>query len=153
MKNYHETDLQLAFCKWVNANYPEDTFVRHEREQKRTPYMQNLFSIMNKGIDKLPDFEAFIGNGFYIEFKAPGKKWLQRDGKTVKKEYANQYRNHLILWSMGRCVWFCNDLEDAKKLYFDFKDGYMHGRQDYLLPTSQEDINNAIADEFFNRMG
>lgn len=147
--NHTETDLQLAFCKWVNKTYPEDTFVRHEREQKRTPYMQNLFNIMNKGIDKLPDFEAFIGNGFYIEFKAPGKKWLQRDGKTVKKEYADQYRNHLKLWGMGRSVWFCNDLLRAQWLYTAFKQGYIDDQQIYELPKNDLDRAEEQAKKFF----
>lgn len=148
---HEEADLHLAFCKWVKKTYPEDNFIRHEREGKRSAYMQNLFKVYNNGIDKLPDFEALIGDGFYIEFKKPGEKWLLKDGKTVKPSYAGQYKTHKLLWDLGRCVWFCNDLEVAKGLYGAYKSGLIPKQQNYLLPLSDVDVKSSTADNFLDK--
>jgi len=154
---HEEADLQRAFCKKIKKLYPDDSFLRHEREGKRTPFMQNLFNDMNHGIDKLPDFEGLITNeaytGFYIEFKKPGEKWLLKDGITVKPQYANQYRCHLLLRSMGRAVWFCNHIEIGLMLYEGFKNNLTYPLQDYLLPVGDAEKNALIADDFFEGRG
>lgn len=151
---HEEANLHLSFCKWVKSTYPQDNFIRHEREGKRSLYMQNLFKVYNNGIDKLPDFEALIRNdqysGFYIEFKKPGEKWLLKDCKTVKPQYAGQYKTHHELKKLGRALYFSNDLEHAKSLYIAFKENRTLPMQEYELPIDKTEL---AADEFLTQYG
>jgi len=153
-RKHEEADLHLSFCKWVKKNHPQDQFVRHEREQRRSGFMQGLFKAYNSDLDKLPDFEALITNefatGLYFEFKKPGTKLTLKDNVTIKPEYANQYSLHCYLWSIGRAVWFVSDLDVAKTLYTQFKQGFIEDRQVFKLPVSKSDQS---ADEFFNERG
>ncbi len=151
-RKHEESTLHATFCKWLHKEYPELQFVRHEREKKRSWFMQMLFKVLNSDIDKLPDFELLqngrgingyscglpvytIFCGLYIEFKKPGEKWLLRDGKTVKPEYANQYKFHIFAWTIGRPTYFCNDLEDAKRIVVAYLAGTPLPKQEYDLPS------------------
>lgn len=171
-----ESTLHLQFCKWVRddlpkehpnlANYPLQ-FVRHEREKFRSKYSGNLMKIYNSDWDKLPDFEGLFQSGIikpshqlllgfnhafglYIEFKRPGRTITLADGITIKSEFLMQYRCHMHLWSIGRCAYFCNDLEEAKKLLTDYLAGNPRPMQKFVVPVSKSDKQ---ADEFFGQFG
>lgn len=145
---HEESDLHLKFCKWVKKEYPGLQFVRHEREQKRSFYMQNLMQVYNSDEDKLPDFEllqpsamipyqekAWHYHRLYIEFKKPGESWLMADGKTVKKPYRGQAARHQAFWDIGSCAYFCNDLQDAKILFELYIIGTPRPKQVYIIPV------------------
>lgn len=157
---HQEADLHLAFCKWVKKEYPHLQFVRHEREKQRSAYMQNLMRCYNSDIDKLPDFELLdrsgslkigwynepgkglvyyspnmaqqIYYGLYIEFKRPSRTWVNRDN-SIRSDCKAQYATHCHLWSIGRCAYFCNDLEDAKAILRDYLAGSPKPKQNYLI--------------------
>lgn len=142
-RKHEESTLHATFCKWLHKEYPELQFVRHEREKKRSYFMQMLFKVFNGDIDKLPDFEGLFASGFiidgeggffrhglYIEFKKPGEKWLTKDGK-IKPQYDHQYKCHQFLWSIGRCAYFCNDMEDAKNIVIKYLEGNPLPKQVY----------------------
>ena len=120
VRKHEESDLHLSFCKWVKLQYPHLQFIRHERESKRSPFMQNLFRIYNSDNDKMPDFELLHPSGryhrLYIEFKKPGTKITLRDGKTIKPEYKDQYKRHIQFWCEESCAYFCDDLLIAMEL-------------------------------------
>lgn len=132
---HHEADLHLAFCKWVKLQYPNDQFIRHEREGKRSWYMQNLFKIYNSDLDKMPDFEClepvfkevgleqYFYCRLYIEFKRPGTTLTLKDGVTIKPEYSEQYRRHVRFWEQNSPAYFCSDLDHAIELYNAYKVG------------------------------
>lgn len=142
-KTYKEADLHLSFCKWLKKEYPELSFVRHEKEGKRSKYMQSLILQYNS-IDGIADFELIERvepyNGLYIEFKKPGEKWVQRDGVTVKKDYEHQYRFHMNAWDIGRCAYFCNDFLEAKCIL----QAYLTGR-----PLPKQILQLNIVDDGF----
>jgi len=120
VRKHEESDLHLSFCKEVKKDYPHLQFIRHEREGKRSPFMQNLFRIYNSDNDKMPDFELLHPAGryhrLYIEFKKPGTKITLRDGKTIKPEYKDQYKRHIQFWCEESCAYFCDDLLIAMEL-------------------------------------
>lgn len=120
-KTYKEADLHLKFCRWVKKWYPDLKFIRHEKEGKRTKYMQNLILVYNN-LDGIPDWELVHSPGFYIEFKKPGETWMLKTG-VIKKQYQHQYECHKYLWSIGRFAYFCNDFEEAKQLLKDYLAG------------------------------
>lgn len=128
-----ESTLHLTFCKWVRATYPTLQFVRHEREKQRSYQSQNMMQVYNSVDMKLPDFEllAFSGRpyesgfrylGLYIEFKKPGRAIRLQNGKLAA-DLHEQYNCHLHLWNIGRCAYFCNDLEDAKVILINYLAG------------------------------
>lgn len=149
-RKHAESTLHLTFCKWVRKTYPELKFVRHEREKSRSYGSQNLMQVYNN-LDGLPDMEIFtvsgllrnsfrvdnnvmfVYTGLYLEFKKPGENWLLRDGKTVKPSYAHQYACHQHLWSIGRCAYFANDLETAKKILISYLNGTPIAKQEYIV--------------------
>ena len=132
---HHEADLHLAFCKWVKLTYPNDQFIRHEREGKRSFYMQNLFKQYNSDLDKMPDFELLepslqdyrLGNIFYhrlyIEFKRPGTILTLKDGITIKPEYSEQYKRHKRFWEQNSPAYFCSSLDHAIEIFNAYKVG------------------------------
>lgn len=150
-RKHEEADLHLLFCKWVKLQYPNDQFVRHEREGKRSFYMQNLFKVYNSDLDKMPDFELLEPSGLthvampkgshcgyyyhndkpatytyyrlYIEFKRPGTTLTLRDGITIKPEYKEQYKRHVRFWEQNSPAYFCSDFDEACKLYRAYKEG------------------------------
>lgn len=153
--SHEEADLHLAFCKWVRKEYPNDQFIRHEREGKRSPFMQNLFGIYNSDLDKMPDFELLepshrydINAGYgnievayrylrlYIEFKRPGTILTLRDCITIKSEYLMQYKRHIRFWEQNSVAYFCSDLEVAKELFKAYKDGRPLAMQVFGWPGS-----------------
>lgn len=127
VRKHEESDLHLAFCKWVRLQYPNDEFIRHEREKARSPFLQNLFKIYNSGNDKMPDFELLHPSGkyhrLYIEFKKPGTKLTLKDNATIKTEFADQYKRHRAFWNENSPAYFCNSFEDACELYKSYKSG------------------------------
>lgn len=146
---HEEADLHLQFCKWVKSEYPDLKFVRHEREKQRSKFMQNLMKVYNSDDDKLPDFELLdqcevklnetwtvLYNGFLIEFKKPGRTWATQSG-VIKADCRDQYITHQHLWSIGRCTYFCNDLQDAKILLIAYLNGNPRPMQDYVVPDLQ----------------
>lgn len=136
LRKHEEADLHLAFCKWIRLQYPHLQFIRHEREQKRTPFMQNLFKIYNSDNDKMPDFELLHPSGsyhrLYIEFKKPGESWTLKDGKTIKPQYRDQYIRHRAFWKEDSPSYFCNDLSDAKMLLIAYMSGTPAKMQYYI---------------------
>lgn len=138
---HEEADLHLSFCKWVKLTYPNDQFIRHEREKQRSPFLQNLFKIYNSDLDKMPDFELlepshviinanvtppFIGYRYlrlYIEFKKPGTTLTLKDGITIKPEYSEQYRRHIRFWEQNSPAYFCSSLDDAIAIFNAYKVG------------------------------
>lgn len=139
-RKHEEADLHLSFCSWLKKAHPTVKFVRHEKERRRTHFTGNLMVKYNS-LPGLPDFEALhftLRNlqveyyGFYIEFKKPGEKWTDKHG-YIKKQYQHQYECHLHLWSIGRVAYFCNDLEDAKKLFLAYMDGSPEVQQIYKV--------------------
>lgn len=147
-RKHEEADLHLLFCKWVKMQYPNDQFVRHEREGKRSFYMQNLFKVYNSDLDKLPDFEllepvymdsAQCLHRLYIEFKKPGTTLTLRDGITIKPEYKDQYKRHVRFWEQNSPAYFCSDFDEACKLYRAYKEG---------KPLPMQVFRISIADEY-----
>lgn len=149
---HEESDLHLTFCKWVKKDYPDLMFVRHEKEGKRSKYMQNLVLKYNS-LSGLPDFELLadtvlrdrygdiIGTGYaglYLEFKRPGRTWTLADGKTLAVGFEAQYACHKHLWSIGRCAYFCNDFEDAKQKLKDYIAGNPQLMQDYAVREKEQ---------------
>jgi len=156
-RKHEEADLHLAFCKWVKLTYPNNQFIRHEREGKRSWYMQNLFKMYNSDLDKMPDFELLEPSGkkavteqskdgmsgaitsklfivyqyhrLYIEFKRPGTTLTLKDGITIKSDYKDQYKRHIRFWEQGSPTYFCSDLEHAKELFIAYKSGKPHPQQ------------------------
>lgn len=142
-RQYNEADLHLKFCRWVKNTYPNDEFCRHEREGKRSAYMQNLMKCYNSDNSFMPDFELlepcvqnqpgyFEGNRYidtpvyhrlYIEFKAPGTTLTLKDGITIKPAYADQYKRHMQFWKQNSPAYFCSDLIEACKLLVAYKSG------------------------------
>lgn len=143
-RKHEEADLHLSFCKWVRLQYPNDHFIRHEREGKRSFMMQNLFQIYNSGLDKMPDFELlepverlntwYGGEGnseqwskwfhrLYIEFKRPGTILTLKDGITIKPAFKEQYKRHMRFWEQNSPAYFCSDFDEACKLYIAYKNG------------------------------
>lgn len=114
-RNHDESNLQLAFCKWVSLQYPKVDYIRHEREGKRSLFTGQLMGKYNS-LGGIPDWECLDANeqlhGLYIEFKKPGEKWINKFGQ-VKPQYAHQYNCHIKLWKKDRAAYFCNSLEDA----------------------------------------
>lgn len=158
---HEEADLHLAFCKWVRLQYPKLQFIRHEREKKRSPFLQNLFKIYNSDNDKMPDFELLepshvvIGythpptdtsfripkyvhmyHRLYIEFKKPRTTLTLRDGKTIKSEYSEQYRRHIAFWEQNSPAYFCSDLLEAQELLRAYLSGNPLPMQVFNLPPS-----------------
>ena len=41
-RKHLEADLHLKCCTWIKKNYPNDNFVRHEKERQRGFLSQNL---------------------------------------------------------------------------------------------------------------
>lgn len=147
---HDEATLHLQFCKWVKNGLPIEQpglpplqFVRHEREKARSYYMQNFMRVYNSDIDKLPDFELLVNSykdgrptlyyGFYLEFKKPGRNWTLSDGITLAKGFEGQYACHCHLWNIGRCAYFCNDLEQAKGLLRAYLAGSPVEQQKYIV--------------------
>lgn len=148
-RKHEEADLHLSFCSWLKKHHPIVKFVRHEKERRRTNFTGNLMVKYNS-LPGLPDFEAMevceakvnetwttIYQGFYIEFKKPGEQWTDKHG-YIKKQYQHQYECHLHLWSIGRVAYFCNDLEEAKRLFLAYMDGMPIPQQIY--PIYEEKI-------------
>jgi hypothetical protein len=143
----------LKFCKWVKKTYPNDQFIRHEREKARSAFMQNLFRCYNSDNDKMPDFEllepahVIIGmdahkyHRFYFEFKAPGTTLTLRDGITIKPAYADQYRRHVQFFLQGSPAYFCSDFIEACKLYVAYKSGKPLPMQVFRVPEI-ENLHN-----------
>lgn len=140
---HKEADLHLKFCKWVKSNYPNFEFVRHEKERKRSNFLQSVHKVYNTA-DSLPDFELLevsgLNNRLYIEFKRPSENWLMADGISIKTEYAHQYLYHQKLWERGSCVYFCNDLEVAKDLLISYVAGKPCARQLYNVRLTKQEI-------------
>jgi hypothetical protein len=149
-RNHHESDLHLAYCKWLDKYKPGLIYLRHEREKARSAFMQNLFRVYNGDIDRLPDFELIelcrvhsfydgipihsdIAYGLYLEFKRPGEQWTLSDGKTIKPNYAGQYKFHTEAWKRGRCAYFCNDLDIAKQITIAYLSGAPLPQQQYFF--------------------
>ena len=150
-RQYKEADLHLAFCMWLKKEYPYLLFTRHEREGKRTFGAQNRMKKYNS-VDGLPDFELIqqVGDnddrrwhGLYIEFKKPGESWLEQDGKTVKTQYTKQYQFHIQAWKLGRCAYFCNDIDIAIDLLINYLDGHPLPRQVYEITADKADVKAA----------
>jgi len=163
-RKHLEAELHLSFCAWLKKEYPNVMFVRHEKERSRSAFLGNVMQKYNS-LDGLPDFECleqsgalnvdvecencdhvsdyFVDGrkyqGLYIEFKKPGEDWLEVRTGLVKKAYAHQYKCHLHLWSIGRCAYFCNDLEQAKKIFLQYISAYPLPKQEYGI---HYDINN-----------
>lgn len=171
--SHEEADLHLAFCKWVRKEYPNDQFIRHEREGKRSPFMQNLFGIYNSDLDKMPDFELLepsgeiMGNNvvwsepntmsikeakviayrylrLYIEFKKPGIVLTLRDNLTIKTEYSEQYKRHVRFWEQNSPTYFCSSLEHAKEIFINYKKGTPLPMQ--LFNFKEENNHNSFFD-------
>ena len=161
-RKHDEANLHLQFCKWVRHEYPELKFVKHEREKSRSYANQNMFQVYNSDDMKLPDFEllhyttklpdtdsgTYVGRdgfiarytscsgggsyfGLYIEFKRPDRQW-QSNGK-IKADCLEQYLCHQHLWSIGRCAYFANDLETAKKILISYLSGTPIAKQEYIV--------------------
>lgn len=162
-RQYKEADLHLKFCKWVKTNYPQDQFIRHEREKSRSAYMQNLMHCYNSDNDSMPDFELLEPSGksefmqqygetfhywhrLYIEFKAPGTILTLKDGITIKPAYADQYRRHLQFFLQNSPAYFCSDFELAKQLYIAYKAGCPLPKQEFRMSVDKVDVE---ADLFF----
>lgn len=149
---HEEAVLHLKFCKWIDKNYPNDPYVRHEKERQRSKFLQSLMQVYNN-IDGLPDFELILPcgdyNGLYIEFKKPGEAFALQNG-YVAKSYEHQYKFHLHAWSVNRCAYFANDFNDACVLYSSYRSGNPLPMQELLLRDRPQD---AIADAFFDRHG
>lgn len=143
-----ESDLQLAFCKWVRFQYPKVDFIRHEREAKRSLFMGQLMGKYNT-LGGIPDWECLNGigaaNGLYIEFKKPGESWLNKHGQ-VKPAYAHQYACHKKLWSLNRPAYFCNSLEDAMDIFTSYWSGIIVSPQEYDF--TEEDKKKYLVDNF-----
>lgn len=137
-RKHEEADLHLKFCKWVKKEYPNDQFIRHEREKARSFMMQNLMKCYNSDIDKMPDFELLEPSDItyqvagidiyrfyrlYIEFKKPGTILTLKDGITIKTEYSAQYKRHVLFWKQNSPAYFCSDFEEAKRLFINYKNG------------------------------
>ena len=139
-RKHEEADLHLAFCKWVKITYPNDQFIRHEREGKRSWYMQNLFKMYNSDLDKMPDFELLepvyemmhidgimvvklLYCRLYIEFKKPQTTLTLKDGITIKPEYSEQYKRHKRFWEQNSPAYFCNNIDDAIVIFNAYKVG------------------------------
>lgn len=156
VSKHAESNLHLQFCKWVKATHPNLQFVRHEREKSRSYASGNLMKVYNSDLDKLPDFELLENttycdySGLYIEFKKPGREITLKDGITIGKEFIAQYRTHMHLWSIGRCVYFCNDLEQAKRLLIDYLAGNPQPMQKFVIPVDKKD---EAADDFLTLRG
>lgn len=157
-RNHHEADLHLKFCKWVKTNYPQDQFIRHEREKARSAYMQNLMHCYNTDNDKMPDFELlepsrmtgmklYYYHRLYIEFKAPDTILTLKDGITIKPQYLGQYKRHLQFFLRNSPAYFCSDFELAKQLYIAYKSGCPLPKQEFKLPVDKVDVE---ADLFLN---
>lgn len=162
-RKHEEADLHLLFCKWVKLQYPNDQFIRHEREGKRSFFMQNLFQVYNSDLDKLPDFEllepsnpitydsihplmrgdheiiAYKYHRLYIEFKRPGTTLTLRDGITIKPEYKDQYRRHVRFWEQNSPTYFCSDFEEACELFRAYKSGNPLPMQVFRIPLDNLD--------------
>lgn len=153
-RQHHESNLHEDFCLWVKRNFPNDHFVRHEREGLRKGIMLRIHHNTHTDIDKLPDFEGLITNdqhsGFYIEFKKPGRPYCTKDKKHVYSDCVGQYKTHQHLKSLGRAVWFSNNLEHAKSLYIAFKENNTLPMQDYVF---HEDKSTLSANKFFEDRG
>lgn len=125
-RKHEEADLHLKFCGWLKTNYSDVLFIRHEKEKARSSFLGNLMQKYNS-LDGIPDFEAVLNcgalYGFYIEFKKPGEHWLEVRTGLVKKAYVHQYECHVKLWKRGRCAYFCNDFDEACKLFKAYKAG------------------------------
>lgn len=151
-RKHEEADLHLSFCSWLKKYHPTVKFVRHEKERRRTHFTGNLMVKYNS-LAGLPDFEALervnvhseiegdngftywqwdYYAGFYIEFKKPGEQWTDKHG-YIKKQYQHQYECHLHLWSIGRVAYFCNDLEEAKRLFLAYMNGTPSPQQIYPI--------------------
>lgn len=153
-RKHEEANLHLSFANWLKKEYPEVMFVRHEKERKRNGFLSSLMEKYNS-LGGLPDFECLHNVrglygpffGLYIEFKKPNEKWLEATG-YVKKAYTHQYLCHKHLWNVGRCAYFCNDLETAKKLFADYITGFPQPQQVYQYHDLHK-IANDKADTFF----
>lgn len=134
-RQHLEADLHLKCCTWIKKHYPDDNFVRHEKERQRGYLNQNLMQKYNS-IGGLCDFELIMACGglfgLYIEFKKPGENWLLKDGKTVKPAYAHQYEFHKVAWQTKRAAYFCNDFEVFTKLYEAYRSGLPYPKQIYF---------------------
>lgn len=156
---HKEADLHLQFCKWIKRTYPELKFVRHEKEGSRSKFNQNLVKVYNTD-SGLPDFELLADSGIippfhkmvvgfahsfglYIEFKRPGESW--HTNGIIKPQYAHQYAMHKHLWSIWRCTYFCNDLEDAQQKLIDYLAGKPQKQQVYQVVNKVDEA----ADVFF----
>lgn len=157
-RKHDESDLHLKFCRWVKTNYPNDQFIRHEREKHRSLFMQNLMKCYNSDNDKMPDFELLepsyasqmdgsIFHRFYLEFKAPGTILTTKDSITIKPEYSEQYKRHVAFWRQNSPAYFCNDFEDAKLLFIAYKSGVPIPMQKFNLGENKTDVR---ADLFFD---
>lgn len=165
-KKHAESNLHLQFCKWVKATYPNLQFVRHEREKSRSYASGNLMKVYNSDLDKLPDFELLeriwvkhpidrypinsYKAGLYIEFKKPGCEITLKDGITTKSEFLPQYKTHMHLWSIGRCAYFCNDLQDAKILLMAYLKGEPRPMQKFIIPVDKKE---QIGNDFLTSRG
>lgn len=140
--SHEESNLHLAFCKWLKLQYPHIGFIRHERERARSKFSGSLMALYNS-LDGIPDFECVDGlHGFkslFIEFKKPGEKWLDKYG-YVKKEYEHQYKCHLKLWDKGKPAYFCNDLEMAMQIFRAYSHGVVLEKQIYPLRPVASDL-------------
>lgn len=147
-RKHEESNLQLAFCKWVSKAYPNLDFIRHEREAKRGYVSGSLMKVYNS-LDGIPDWECLDGlHGFkslYIEFKKPGELWLDKHG-YIKPVYQHQYECHQKLWDKGKPAFFCNDLLEATRILQNYINGELPKRQSY--PTYNRD---RMANEFFSK--
>lgn len=144
-RKHEEADLHLLFCKWVKLQYPNDQFVRHEREGKRSFYMQNLFKVYNSDLDKLPDFELLepslmlfsydntYYHRLYIEFKKPGTVLTLRDNLTIKTEYAEQYKRHVRFFEQNSAAYFCSNFEHAIEIFVNYKKGTPLPMQSFMF--------------------
>ena|ERR1700676_2731043 len=156
-RKHDEADLHLKFCKWVKKNYPNDQFIRHEREKQRSAYMQNLMKCYNSDNDKMPDFELLEPVGemlrtnlrvihcyhrLYIEFKKPGTILTLKDGATIKKEYADQYKRHVQFWKQNSPAYFCSDFDEACRLFVAYKEGMPLPMQVFNIPEVEIDNLN-----------
>ena len=151
-RKHDESDLHLKFCKWVKNTYPNDQFIRHEREKQRSAFMQNLFRCYNSDNDKMPDFELLepvystripypVYHRFYLEFKKPGTILTLKDGITIKPAYADQYRRHVAFWKQNSPAYFCSDFIEACKLYVAYKSGAPLAMQVFKVPEI-ENLHN-----------
>lgn len=138
-----EMSLQAQYCTWLRTLPVVPKFIHHEREGKRSYVAQNLTQKLNSA-GAMPDHEFLepVGKytGLLIEFKRPGENWLMADGITVKKQYAHQYANHVMLWTKGKVVYFCNDLEIAKQIWLQYSDGRNMRQRVYKFPVGFEHL-------------